>query len=131
MKAISLLGVAALFAASAAEAQQQRFAIGGYSPPGRPGGGFHGHHRGFAVPWIVDDRVVVVEREIVREVPAAPPQPLEPPSPPRKPYVIGASYASLPGGCMKQVEAGGSYFYCSGDWYRQVGKGQYKAVREP
>ena len=131
MKAISLLGVAALFAASAAAAQQQRFAIGGYSPPGRPGGGFHGH-RGFAVPWIVDEReTVVVEREVVREVPAAPPPPPEPAPPPRKPYVIGASYASLPGGCMKQVEAGGSYFYCSGDWYRQVGKGQYKAVREP
>ena len=129
MKAVHLLAFAAGLVAASAAGAQQHYRIGGYSPPGRPGGGFHGH-RGFAIPWIVDDdRVVVVEREVIREVPVAAPAP-EPPPKPRKPYAIGASYDSLPGGCMKQIEAGGSYFYCSGDWYRQAGK-LYVAVREP
>ena len=49
----------------------------------------------------------------------------------RKPYVVGSSYASLPGGCMKLIEEGVSFYYCSGEWYRQVGDGRsvsYKAV---
>jgi hypothetical protein len=78
---------------------------------------------------------IVVEREVVRvverEVPvAAPPVVVAPPPPPRKPYVIGASYATLPGGCMKMIEEGVSYYYCSGEWYRQMGK-QYRAVAKP
>jgi hypothetical protein len=44
--------------------------------------------------------------------------------------VIGASYASLPGGCMKWIEGGASYYYCGGEWYRQLGK-QYRAVARP
>jgi hypothetical protein len=42
--------------------------------------------------------------------------------------VIGASYASLPGGCMKMIEEGASYYYCGGgEWYKQTGK-LYRAV---
>ena len=92
------------------------------------GSGFHG---GFGNVWVVlrqaqDDRVQnePVVREVVREVPV--PVPVAPPEP-RKPYVIGASYASLPGGCMKLIEDRVSYYYCSGDWYRQEGK-SYRAV---
>lgn len=96
---------------------------------GRPGGG-HGF-RGIGGVWIVEREVpVIVEREVVKEVPV--PVPAEPRPPPRKPYVIGNSYASLPGGCMKLIEEGASYYYCSGEWYRQVGEGssvQYKAVK--
>ena len=94
--------------------------------------GRHGGHgfRGIGGVWIVEREVpVIVEREVVREVPV--PVPAEPPPPPRKPYVIGNSYASLPGGCMKLIEEGVSYYYCSGEWYRQVGSGSaatYKAV---
>jgi hypothetical protein len=45
--------------------------------------------------------------------------------------VIGASYAELPGGCMKWIEGGASYYYCGGgEWYRQLGK-QYRAVARP
>jgi len=29
------------------------------------------------------------------------------------------------------IEAGASYFYCGGEWYKQVAGGQYKAVKEP
>ena len=73
--------------------------------------------------------VPVVEREVVREVTVAEPPAAAPP-PPRKPYVIGRNYSSLPGGCMKIIEDGASYFYCSGEWYRQVGA-QYLAVAMP
>ena len=90
-------------------------------------------NEGFSTPfWIWGEREVVHEvvHEVIREVPAAPAPPPEPPPPPRKPYKIGASYASLPGQCMKMIEKGASYFLCSGEWYRQVGAG-YLAVREP
>jgi len=128
------LGAAAaaltIFAASAADAQR-RVVIGGWGSPSRHhGGGLHGK-RGFHVPYYVYERepTVIIEREVVREVPVvveAPP----PPPPPRKPYAIGASYASLPGGCMKLIEDGQSYYYCSGEWYRQAGK-QFRAVQGP
>jgi len=127
MQAPNLLPLAAATAvlcALAAPATAQRRSVGGgwVNPPA--GGGMHGH-RGFAVPFFYPEReVVVVEREVIREVPP------EPPAPPRKPYLIGASYASLPGGCMKMIEAGGTYFYCGGEWYRQVGGG-YRAVAQP
>jgi len=92
----------------------------------------HGFKRGFGGVLIVQQQVpVIVERE-------APPPPAAVPlpeqgqggakAPPRKPYVIGSSYDSLPGGCMKMIEDGVSYYYCSGgEWYRQVGK-LYRAV---
>ena len=96
----------------------------------RPGGD-HGF-RGIGGVWIVEREVpVYIEKEVVREVPAPPPAPSPEGEGKRKPYVIGNSYASLPGGCMKLIEEGASYYYCSGDWYRQVGSGSaisYKAV---
>lgn len=94
--------------------------------------GRHGFHNGFGGGfggvWVVEQEVpVVVEREVVREVPA-PPAAVASPAPARKPYAIGSTYASLPDSCMKLIEDGVSYYYCSdGEWYRQVGK-QYRAV---
>ena len=133
MKAPHLLALGAataavlIFAASGAEAQP------GYigRPPLSHHGGHHGN-RGFFIPFFAVEQQapVVIEREVVREVPvvveAPPPKP-----PPREPYAIGKSYSSLPGGCMKMIEDGVSYYLCSGEWYRQVGSGsavKYKAV---
>ena len=82
------------------------------------------------VIFVEREYVPVVEREVVREVTIAEPPAAAPP-PPRKPYVIGRNYSSLPGACMKIIEDGASYFYCSGEWYRQVGAGQYRAVASP
>ena len=131
MKAVQLLALMAGLVAASAAGAQQHYRIGGYSPPGRPGGGFHGH-RGFAIPWIVDDdRVVVVEREVIREVPVAPAAPPPPPAPPRKPWALGASYDSLPSGCMKMLSDGAAFYNCSGEWYRQVAAHSYKAVEGP
>jgi hypothetical protein len=81
--------------------------------------------------WLEREYVPVIEREVVREIPAEQPAPPTPPPPPRKPYVIGRSYSSLPGTCMKMVEKGAAYFLCNGEWYRQVGSRQYKAVARP
>ncbi|HET9335926.1 MAG TPA: hypothetical protein VFO12_05915 [Sphingomicrobium sp.] len=98
---------------------------------GRPVHGRRGgHHRfrgGFGGVFVVEREVpVIVEREVVREVlvPVAP----EPPPAPRKPHVIGASYSSLPEGCMKLIDEGVSYYGCGGEWYRQVASGKYIAV---
>ncbi len=84
---------------------------------------------------------IVVEREVVRVVERTPPPPAAVPLPiasqqggtgeKRKPYVIGESYASLPGGCMKMIEGGASHYWCGGgEWYRPDGK-QYRAVAKP
>ena len=98
----------------------------------------HGFHGGFGGVFIVEREVpVIVEREVVREVAVTPP-----PTPPRqgegskrKPYVVGGTYASLPGGCMKMIEDGASYYFCGGgEWYRQLGDGsgaKYRAVARP
>jgi hypothetical protein len=100
----------------------------------------HGFHGGV---FIVEREVpVIVEREVVRETPpppAAVPLPEQAQggakAPPRKPYVIGSTYASLPPqGCMKLIEDGASYYFCSGEWYRQLGTGRvakYRAVARP
>jgi len=138
------LGLAALAAvgpvgAVEADALQQSPAFGARSAPagsehgsGGRWGGRHGRHHGGYYPGLnfVERPVpVIVEREVVREVVKE--VAAEPPPPPRKPYVLGASYASLPGGCMKMIEGSASYYYCGGgEWYRPVGK-QYRAVREP
>jgi len=137
----SILGAAAAasaFVAAADAGAQQRPVSGArvtypthanhFSWEGRHGG-FHGAGGGV---WIVEREVpVIVEREVVREVPAAAPATPAPPASPRKAYVIGASYAALPGGCMKWIEDGASYYYCGGgEWYRQLGK-QYRAVARP
>jgi hypothetical protein len=154
MKPLHLLmtgaAMAGLLIFAAAEAGAQQRALGGprimlpshanhFSWEGRHGG-FHGNGGGFgALRHAQDGRVfiierevpVIVEREVVREIPAPEKEahssaPLSPGQRPR--FVIGSSYASLPGGCMKLIEEGASYYFCGGgEWYRQVGK-QYRAV---
>ena len=130
-----LAAVALILAASPASAGERSAGTGPritHPGAGGPfswerGRGFRGH--GFPGFIIVERTVpVVIEREVVREVPAAAPAP---PPPPRKPYAVGASYASLPGGCLKMIEGGASYYYCGGgEWYRAVGK-LYRAVAKP
>ena len=139
MKAPHLLAVGTataaslIFAASGAEAQQRPIGGGFRNPLPANGSGMHDRHR-FYLPFFVGDReTVIIEREVVREVPVVV-EPAPPPPPPREPYVIGKSYASLPGGCMKMIEEGASYYLCSGEWYRQVGGGsaaKYRAVAQP
>ena len=129
--AVGAAAAAMIFAASGAEAQQRSIGGGMRSPPPAHGGGMHGNHR-FVLPFFVYERQdpVIIQREVVREVPVVV-EPPPPPPPPREPYVIGKSYTSLPSGCMKMIEDGASYFLCSGEWYRQVGSGsavKYKAV---
>jgi hypothetical protein len=122
-------------AGSAAEAPQRALMGGGpRSLPRDHHGGIHGNHR-FYLPFFVVERAptVIIEREVVREVPVVV-EPPPPPPPSRKPYEIGTTYDSLPGGCMKLIERGASHFLCSGEWYRQVGSGgavKYKAVAKP
>ena len=140
MKTACLLTAASaalIFAASAAEAQRRPVGGGFRSPPPAHHGGMHGKHgrHGFVFPVFLVERQapVIIEREVVREVPVVV-EPPPPPPPPREPYVLGKSYASLPGGCMKMIEEGASYYLCSGEWYRQVGSGRsakYKAVAQP
>jgi hypothetical protein len=79
--------------------------------------------------WVVEREVpVIVEREVPVTPPPAPPLQEEGKNePPRKPYVIGNTYDSLPAGCMKMIEEGAAYYYCDGEWYRQEGK-SYRAV---
>lgn len=132
----AVLSAMLILAASAADAQR-RTVIGGWTGLPRDGGGMRGVHglRG-AFPVFVTERQapVIIEREVAREVPAGPPAPAEPPAPAKKHYVIGASYASLPAGCMKLIEDGVSYYYCGGEWYRQVradGRSRYLAVAQP
>jgi hypothetical protein len=93
-------------------------------------GGFHGNRGGFGSVFIVEREVpVIVDREVVREAPAPPPTPS--PEEKRKPYVIGSSYASLPGGCMKMIDDGVSYYFCGGgEWYRQSGKLYWAVARK-
>ena len=85
--------------------------------------------------WIIENEVVeVVEVPVEKAAAAAAPAPAAPAKEepkPREPYVIGNSYSSLPGGCMKILQDGASYYLCNGDWYQAVGGGQYKAVRQP
>ena len=103
-------------------------------PPqtGMRGGGHGGHHRGFGTGgfFFYDQPYVVHDVVVVHDQPAAQPVVAEPPPPPRAPWVLGRIYASLPGSCLKMIEGGGTYFLCSGDWYREVGR-EYKAVEMP
>ena len=136
--AAALLALAA--SPAYAEAQQQRFTIGGWKDPPRHHGGGHHHnpgHHAFPVFFIESAPPVIIEREVVREVPVGElgtPNTEDLGTPnrdvPREPYVIGKIYASLTGPCMKMIEDGASFYLCGGDWYRQVGK-QYKAVARP
>lgn len=94
----------------------------------------HGFHGGFGGVWVVEREVEVpVYVEVpVAAAPVASPQPSpEGEGEKRKPYVIGASYDSLPGSCMKLIEEGVSFYYCSGEWYQEVRAGRdplYRAV---
>src|SRR5205085_12642065 len=114
-----------ILAAPPARAQQApQLPIGGLqvTPPPPPQSVVHGTlNGGFGFPgfwpyYVEHDVVRVIEREVVHDAPPAPPPP-----PPRKPYVLGKSYAALPGGCMKLLQDGAAYYYCSGEWYREVG----------
>lgn len=136
MKAFHLLAIGAVVAAlpvlSAEAGAQQRPVFGTRTPPPRPDH-WGGKHHGFHIPFLVVEREVVKVVEV--EVPAPPaapaPEKAAPPPEPRKPFVIGQRYASLPGGCMKLIEGGASYYYCGGgEWYRQSGK-MYRAVARP
>jgi hypothetical protein len=131
MKTRRLLpGLLGLAAAAAGAANPWPNGVPTAPPPPPPGFGVHGHFHGNGGFVIYSAPEVYYEREIIREVPVAAPAPPPPPPPPRKPYVIGRTYDTLPGKCMKLVEAGQSYFHCSGEWYREV-PGGYRAVRQP
>jgi len=135
MKAIAIVMTAAglLFAAAEAEAQQRPVSSGARITFPSHSNRFswergHRFHGGIGGVFVVEREVpVIVERE-------TPPPPAAVPLPQksgggeqRKPYVIGSTYASLPDSCMKLIDGGVSYYYCDGEWYRQVGK-LYRAV---
>ena len=122
--------IAALLLAVAPAASASPLPPGGNrSPPPPPPAALPGFPA-FPVFFYDDEPTVIIEREVVREVAVPQPAP-PPPEPPREPWVLGRTYASLPGGCMKLIEGGASYYLCSGEWYRQVGARQYKAVARP
>ena len=157
MKPRPLLALSAAVAvvpvSAAAPAQAQQRAVGG-PRINIPSHSNHfswerGHHRFRVLRQAQDERIFIVERalrqaqderEIVRE---APPPPAAVPLPEqaqggakaRKPYAVGGTYASVPGGCMKLIEDGASYYFCGGgEWYRQTGDGsgaKYRAVARP
>ena len=132
---MSCAAMSALLILAASGADAQRLPTGGFRSAPPPQRGMHGFHGGF-FPFFPYDRetVYIVEREVVRDDPPAQKQAAEPPAPPRELYVIGRSYSSLPGGCMKLIDEGVSFYNCSGDWYRQVGAGRgarYRAVAQP
>ena len=119
-----------VLAAAPAGAQHAPVTSRPWLPPPPPPQGMQG---GFNGGFILVEReyVPVVEREVV--IPLTLPSPArgEEKAEPRKPYVIGRNYSSLPGACMKIIEDGAQYYYCGGEWYRQVGAAQYKAVARP
>ena len=99
---------------------------------GNFGGGFHhGHGHGFGSGGFIiyeDEPEVVHDVVVVHD---AAPEPPPPPPPPRQRWMLGRSYGSLPGGCLKMLTGAGAYYDCSGEWYRQVGAGRYKAIAQP
>jgi hypothetical protein len=155
MKALCLSaavgGACALLALAPASALAQTATVGGVLSPPIPGpgngslfptpippqtvarGARDGRHRGgfrndvffYEEPYTVHDVVVVHDQ------PAEPAAPPEPPPAPRERWVLGRTYGSLPGGCLKMISGGASYFQCSGNWYRELGAEQYKAVEMP
>lgn len=116
-----------VFAAAKADAQWRPI---GRPPPGLP----HYPREHFHDFILIEREVVHTVVTVPEEKPAAPPAAPAAPTEPRKPYVLGGTYSSIPGGCMKLIEDGASYYHCNGEWYRSVGSGnstQYLAVREP
>ena len=128
-KSLLALGVAACAWAAIPAIAQSRGVGGGFRHLPPPPPVFGGPFLGWPGVYVVE-RVHVIEREVVKEVPAVPPPEPPPQPPPRKPYAIGASYDTLPSPCMKMIEDGASYYHCSGEWYRQTGA-QYVAVKAP
>ena len=102
-------------------------------PPGQ--GGMHGHHGlGRGGILIIEQPPVIVEREVVREVPVAAPAPPAPRLHRRRasPMCWGGRTPRCRSPCMKLVERGAAYFQCSGKWYRSMGAdGPYRAVARP
>ena len=148
MKGLHLLALNAAFSAllilaATQQAGAQRAPAGGGPRNAIPSGGGQmgdvGHrdrgHKRVGDVFLIDQdvvEVVEVEKAAPAAAPAAPPA-AEPATAPekREPYKIGRSYASLPGGCMKMIEDGASYYFCGGEeWYQLVG-GKYKAVDQP
>lgn len=143
MKAFSIaIGCATLLSVPVAAQQAPATSpFGARSAPRPPDSTFgwdrdHRRHGDFPSFIIVEREVpVIVEREVLVERVAPPPPPAPAPeAAKRKPYAIGASYASLPSrGCMKLIEDGTSYYFCGGaEWYRQIGEGSsasYRAVK--
>lgn len=133
MKALGLMALSAAMAMSAEAGAQQRAGGGPRITIPSHSNHFswergHGFKRGFFPVLVVEREVVrVVEVEVPVAAPAVPPPPPTPPPAP-KPHVIGRTYASLPGGCMKLIEGGTSYYHCDGEWYRQVGERRYVGV---
>jgi hypothetical protein len=93
-----------------------------------------GRHHGSSGVFVFFEEPEAVQYVVVHDQPpATPPSPPPPPAAkpkPREPYVIGRTYKSLPGGCLKMVQGGASYFHCGEGWYRQVGS-LYRAVPTP
>ena len=88
-------------------------------------------HGGFNGGFIFYEQPQVIREEVIIHDQPASPTPPAAPAPAREAYIIGHSYGALPGGCMKMIERGLSYFHCSGDWYQEVGSGRFKAVKAP
>ena len=135
MKALGSVAVLVALGGAAAGAQAVPFNVTPVPPPqsvvhGTFGGGFHHRFRGGGFVIVEDEPEVVHDVVVVHDKAAEQPPPAPPP-PPRKPYVIGRTYSALPGGCMKLLEHGASFYQCSGEWYRRTGSGAYLAVREP
>ena len=93
-------------------------------------GGGHGHGHGFGTGgfFYYEEPYVVHDVEVIHD---QAPEPPPPPPPPRQRWVLGKSYDALPGGCLKMLTPGGSFFDCSGEWYLQTGNAKYKAVAQP
>ena len=93
-------------------------------------GGGHRHDHGFGSGGFIiydEEPYVVHDVEVIHD---EAPEPSPAPPPPRQAWVLGKSYTALPGGCLKMLTPGGSFFDCSGEWYLQVATG-YQAVRMP
>ena len=137
MKLLHLVAAGAAIVAMSAPADAQSRPVSGaritYPSHSNHFSWERGHRFRGAFPVLVVEHEVpvIVEREVAPPPPPAPPL-KERGEKERKPYVVGATYASLPGGCMKLIEAGGSFFYCGdGEWYREVRAGRdplYRAV---
>src|SRR5689334_10103773 len=75
------------------------------------GGHVGGHHRGFGTGgfFLYQEPYVVHDVVVVHDQPAAAPAPPPPPPEPRRVFVLGKTYDTLPPyGCLKMIEGGSS-----------------------